>query len=46
MTVVIDQPVNDFQAQATSGQVVSLAALRGQQVLIYFLIVSRSLPAL
>ena len=36
MAVVIDQPVADFQAQATSGTSVSLAALRGQQVLIYF----------
>ena len=33
MAVVIDQPVADFQAQATSGTSVSLAALRGQQVL-------------
>ena len=36
MAVVIDQPVADFQAQATSGTSVFLAALRGQQVLIYF----------
>ena len=36
MAVVIDQPVADFHAQATSGVSVSLAALRGQQVLIYF----------
>ncbi len=36
MAVVIGQPVADFQAQATSGMHVSLAALRGQQVLIYF----------
>ena len=36
MAVVIDQPVADFQAQATSGTSVSLAVLRGQQVLIYF----------
>ena len=32
MAVVIDQPVSDFQAQATSDKVVSLAALRGQGV--------------
>ena len=36
MAVVIDQPVADFQAQATRGTSVSRAALRGQQVLIYF----------
>lgn len=36
MAVELDQPVADFQAQATSGQQVSLSALRGQQVLIYF----------
>ena len=36
MTVALDQPVTDFQTQATSGQQVSLSALRGQQVVIYF----------
>ncbi|WP_248802158.1 peroxiredoxin [Pseudomonas sp. MWU13-2100] len=36
MAVVIDQPVADFQAQATSGQTVSLAELKGKQVVIYF----------
>ena len=36
MTVALDQPVTDFQAQATSGQQVSLSALQGQQVVIYF----------
>ncbi len=36
MTVVIDTPVADFEAQATSGQTFSLAALKGKQVVIYF----------
>ncbi|MCP2070996.1 UNVERIFIED_ORG: peroxiredoxin Q/BCP [Pseudomonas lini] len=36
MTVAVDQPVTDFQAPATSGQTVSLAALKGQQVVVYF----------
>ena len=36
MSVTLDQPVADFQAQATSGQTVSLAALKGQQVVLYF----------
>jgi peroxiredoxin Q/BCP len=36
MTVALDQPVTDFQAQATSGQQVALSALKGQQVVIYF----------
>ena len=36
MAVVIDQPVADFEAPATSGQTVSLSALKGQQVVIYF----------
>jgi peroxiredoxin Q/BCP len=36
MTVSLDQPVTDFQAQATSGQQVALSALKGQQVVIYF----------
>lgn len=36
MAVALDQPVADFQAQATSGQQISLSALQGQQVLIYF----------
>ena len=36
MAVVIDKPVADFQAQATSGQTFSLAALKGKQVVIYF----------
>ena len=36
MAVVIDKPVADFEAQATSGQTFSLAALKGKQVAIYF----------
>jgi peroxiredoxin Q/BCP len=36
MAVAIDQPVADFEAPATSGQTVSLASLKGQQVVIYF----------
>ncbi|PWB31984.1 peroxiredoxin [Pseudomonas sp. SDI] len=36
MAVELDQTVADFQAQATSGQTVSLAALKGKQVVIYF----------
>ena len=36
MTVALDQAVPDFQAQATSGQALSLAGLKGQQVVLYF----------
>jgi peroxiredoxin Q/BCP len=36
MAVALDQPVADFNAAATSGQQVSLSALKGQQVVIYF----------
>lgn len=36
MTVSLDQPVADFQAQATSGQTVQLSALKGRQVVLYF----------
>ncbi|MBX8483695.1 peroxiredoxin [Pseudomonas cichorii] len=36
MAVAVDQPVPDFQAPATSGQAISLAGLKGQQVVIYF----------
>ncbi len=36
MAVVIDQPVADFEAPATSGQTISLSALKGKQVVIYF----------
>jgi peroxiredoxin Q/BCP len=36
MAVALDQPVADFQAQATSGQQLSLSALQGQQLVIYF----------
>ncbi|MDP9665724.1 peroxiredoxin [Pseudomonas sp. xss_1] len=36
MAVALDQPVPDFTAQATSGQTVSLSALKGRQVVVYF----------
>ncbi|WP_137886590.1 peroxiredoxin [Pseudomonas sp. 2FE] len=36
MAIALDQPVADFQAQATSGQQLKLSALKGQQVVIYF----------
>ena len=36
MAVSLDQPVADFSAAATSGLQVSLSALKGQQVVIYF----------
>ncbi|MBF8779707.1 peroxiredoxin [Pseudomonas fulva] len=36
MAVLLDQPIPDFTAQATSGQTVSLAALKGRQVVLYF----------
>jgi peroxiredoxin Q/BCP len=36
MTVVLEQPIADFNAQATSGLQISLSALKGQQVVIYF----------
>lgn len=36
MAVSLDQAVADFNAAATSGQQVSLTALKGQQVVIYF----------
>ena len=36
MTVYLEQPVADFQAQATSGRQVALSALKGQQVVLYF----------
>ncbi|QYX49990.1 MULTISPECIES: peroxiredoxin [unclassified Pseudomonas] len=36
MAVELDQPVADFQAQATSGQSISLADLAGKQVVLYF----------
>ncbi|AZE93563.1 Thiol peroxidase, Bcp-type [Pseudomonas orientalis] len=36
MPVAIDTPVADFEAQATSDQTFSLAALKGKQVVIYF----------
>ena len=36
MAVALNEPVADFEAQATSGQTISLAGLKGQQVVIYF----------
>jgi peroxiredoxin Q/BCP len=36
MAVTIDQPVDDFQIPATNEQTVSLAALKGKRVMIYF----------
>jgi peroxiredoxin Q/BCP len=36
MTVTVDQPVADFTAPATSGQSVTLSALQGRQVVVYF----------
>ncbi|MFC5698101.1 peroxiredoxin [Pseudomonas sp. GCM10022186] len=36
MAVSLDHPVADFTAQATSGQEVSLSALKGKQVVLYF----------
>ena len=36
MAVTLDQPVADFSAAATSGVQVSLTALKGQNVVIYF----------
>jgi peroxiredoxin Q/BCP len=36
MAVELDKPVTDFQVQATSDQAVSLSALKGQQVVLYF----------
>ncbi|HSX70266.1 MAG TPA: peroxiredoxin [Pseudomonas sp.] len=36
MAVTLDQSVADFSAAATSGQQVSLSALKGKQVVIYF----------
>ncbi|HEY0289813.1 MAG TPA: peroxiredoxin [Pseudomonas sp.] len=36
MAVELDKPVADFQVQATSDQAISLSALKGQQVVIYF----------
>jgi peroxiredoxin Q/BCP len=36
MAVALDQPVPDFTAQATSGETVSLAQLRGRKVVLYF----------
>lgn len=36
MAVTLDQPVADFSAAATSGVQVSLSALKGQHVVLYF----------
>jgi peroxiredoxin Q/BCP len=36
MAVSLDQPVAEFEAEATSGQTVQLSALKGQQVVLYF----------
>ncbi|MCP8349015.1 peroxiredoxin [Pseudomonas sp. FBF18] len=36
MAVALDQPVADFEAQATGAQTVSLSGLKGRQVVIYF----------
>jgi peroxiredoxin Q/BCP len=36
MAVELDQPVADFEVQATSEQAVSLSAMKGQQVVLYF----------
>ncbi|NER61006.1 peroxiredoxin [Pseudomonas sp. MAFF212428] len=36
MAVVLDQPVADFDAQATSAKALSLSGLKGRQVVIYF----------
>lgn len=36
MAVELDQPVADFQVQATSEQAVTLSGLKGQQVVLYF----------
>ena len=36
MAVAVDQAVEDFSAQATSGETISLSALKGKQVVLYF----------
>lgn len=36
MSVTLDQPVADFTVPATSGKQITLSALKGQQVVIYF----------
>jgi peroxiredoxin Q/BCP len=36
MAVSLDQPIADFTVQATGDQTVSLSALRGKQLVIYF----------
>ncbi len=36
MSISLDQPVADFSVPATSGKQITLSALKGQQVVIYF----------
>ncbi|WNC10867.1 peroxiredoxin [Pseudomonas coleopterorum] len=36
MAVALNEPVADFQAQATGGQTVRLSELKGRQVVVYF----------
>lgn len=36
MAVALNEPVDDFQAQATGGQTVQLSELKGRQVVVYF----------
>lgn len=36
MSVSLNEPVPDFQAQATSSQLVSLTTLKGRQIVLYF----------
>ena len=36
MAVAVDQAVEDFSAQATTGETVSLSSLKGKQVVLYF----------
>ncbi|CAI3789468.1 Peroxiredoxin Bcp [Pseudomonas sp. MM227] len=36
MAVALNEPVADFQAQATGGQTVHLSELKGRQVVVYF----------
>jgi peroxiredoxin Q/BCP len=36
MAVALNEPVADFQAQATGGQTVSLSEFKGRQVVVYF----------
>ncbi|MCO6057228.1 peroxiredoxin [Pseudomonas sp. MOB-449] len=36
MVVSLNHPIDDFSAQATSGQDISLSSLKGKQVVLYF----------